>query len=367
MDRVRFGVVGTGGMGRHHCKLLREIEEIELTAVCDADPETAERVGAELGVRSFSSHEELLDAGVVDAVVIATPHWQHPDIAVAAFERGVHVMCEKPLAVTASGADRMIEAQRRSGCRFGVMFQWRTDPVYRRARQLVRSGAIGELYRTLTISSHFRSQAYYDSGSWRATWEGEGGGVLLNQAPHNLDIFTWIGGMPSSVSARCETRMHRIEVEDVASAMLRYPNGAHGYIHTSTVEHPGTDLMEFCGDLGKITISGGRLRLARIPGGIRSFSDTTDRMFGGIRSEWEEVACDPRPTGHREIHRNFAAAILHGEPLYAPGHDSAGSVELANAMILSSARNREIPLPLPRREYDRFIQDRIEEARSRRG
>lgn len=365
MERVRFGIVGTGGMGRAHGKMLKEIPRAALTALCDVHEERLTAAAQELGGRPFADPTALLDSGLVDAVVIATPHWQHPEIAIAAFERGIHVMCEKPIAVTVGDADRMLEAHRSSGSRFGVMFQWRSSPLYRTARDIVRQGTLGEIYRTAMICSHFRSQAYYDSGAWRATWAGEGGGVLLNQAPHNLDMFCWIAGLPSSVLARCETRMHRIEVEDVASALLRYPNGAHGYIHTSTVEFPGTDIAEFCGDAGKLIIQNGGLRLARIPGGIRAFSDATDRSFGGIEAQWEEIALPEEPSGHAEMHRNFIASVLDGAELLAPGAESLGSVEIANAMILSSSRDREVPIPVPREEYARFIRERIGESRNR--
>ena len=365
MERVRFGIVGTGGMGRGHGRMLKELPRAELTALCDVSDEAVRAAAEELGGRPFTDPEALLDSGLVDAIVIATPHWQHPDIAIAAFERGIHVMCEKPIAVTVGDADRMLEAHRASGCRFGVMFQWRSSPLYRTARDIVRQGALGEIYRTAMICSHFRSQAYYDSGAWRATWSGEGGGVLLNQAPHNLDMFAWIAGLPSSVLARCETRMHRIEAEDVASALLQYPNGGHGYIHTSTVEFPGTDITEFCGDSGKLIIQNGALRLARIPGGIRAFSDGTNRAFGGLEARWEEIALPDGPSGHAEMHRNFVASVLDGDPLLAPGPESLGSVEIANAMILSAARGREIPIPVPRQEYARFMSDRIAEYSAR--
>jgi predicted dehydrogenase len=361
MDCVRFGIVGTGGMGRNHGRMLKEIPRAKVTACCDVNEETVRAAAVELGSEAFADPTALLDSGLVDAVVIATPHWQHPDITIAAFERGIHVMCEKPIAVTVGEADRMIEAHRKSESEFGVMFQWRSSPLYQRARELVRDGALGEIYRTALICSHFRSQAYYDSGDWRATWSGEGGGVLLNQAPHNLDMFAWIAGLPSSALGRCETRMHRIEVEDVASALLRYPNGAHGYIHTSTVEFPGTDITEFCGDSGKLTIQNNSLRLARVPGGIRAYSDGTSRTFGGLKAELEEILPPAGPSGHAEMHRNFVAAILDGEPLLAPGEESVGSVEIANAMILSSAQDREVPIPVPRQEYARFIEDRIAE------
>ncbi len=227
MDTVRFGIIGVGGMGSGHARNMPFIDEVELTAVCDISPQALGVATEAFGVPGFATHTELLDSGLVDAVIVATPHYFHPPIAIDAMERGIHVISEKPMAVTVSGAEAMIEAARRTGVVFSVMFQQRTLPVSQAAKRLVDEGRLGELYRTLLIDSHFRSQAYYNSAGWRATWKGEGGGVLLNQAPHGMDLFTWLGGMPSRVIAKVATRQHTIEVEDEATALIEYPERRH--------------------------------------------------------------------------------------------------------------------------------------------
>jgi predicted dehydrogenase len=235
------------------------------------------------------------------------------------------------------------------------MFQQRTLPVSQAAKKLVDQGRLGPLYRTLLVDAHFRSQAYYDSASWRATWKGEGGGVLLNQAPHGMDIFTWLGGLPSRVIANVVTRQHDIEVEDEASAMLEYPNGAVGYLMETVNEVPTGSRIELCGEYGKLVIDGSGLQFWEVEEGVRAFSDATDAMWGRPESVEIEVPLDERQTGHAAIVRNVARAILHGEPLIAPGHEAIPGLELANAMLLSGHKGEPVDIPLDRAEYDAFI------------
>jgi len=243
MTKIRYGIVGTGGMGSGHARTMQSIEECSLTAVCDIVPEVAEAVGEEYNVPFFTDYHDLIDSDLVDAVMVATPHYFHPEICIYAMERGKPVISEKPIAVTVSGADAMVEAAQRTGVPFAVMHQSRSEPIWQAAWDLVKSGRLGELYRTMLVYADFRSQAYYNSAGWRATWDGEGGGVLINQSPHSLDRFTWLGGLPNRVTAFNATRNHRIEVEDVAAAMLEYPNGAVGYVllhhRVAGHRHPG--------------------------------------------------------------------------------------------------------------------------------
>jgi predicted dehydrogenase len=358
MDSVRFGIVGVGGMGSGHARSMPLIEEVTLTAVCDTAPEALEAATIAYDVPGFDNHVALLDSGLVDAILIATPHYFHPPIAVDAMARGIHVISEKPMAVTVSGAEAMIEAAQRSGVIFAVMFQQRTLPVHQAAKQLVDEGRLGELYRTLLIDSHFRSQAYYNSAGWRATWKGEGGGVLLNQAPHGMDLFTWLGGMPSQVFAKVNTRQHQIEVEDEASALLEYPNGAIGYIHESVNEYPTGMRLELCGERGKLLIANDKLRYWEVPTGVRATSDTTVAMWGHPDAEEIEVPLEACPTGHAAIVANVARAILHGEPLISPGPDAIYSLELADAMLLSGHTGQPVDLPVDRAAYDAFIAEK---------
>jgi predicted dehydrogenase len=353
---VRFGIVGMGGMGNGHARNFPDIPEANLTAVCDIAPDALNAATEAYDVPGFDNHIDLLESGLVDAVLIATPHYFHPPIAVDAMERGIHVISEKPMAVTVSGAESMIKAAERTGVVFAVMFQQRTLPVHQAAKRLVEEGRLGPLYRTLLTDCHFRSQAYYDSAGWRATWKGEGGGVLLNQAPHGMDIFTWLAGMPSKVVAKVNTRQHEIEVEDEATAMLDYENGAIGYFLETVNEYPTGMRIELCGERGKLVVEGDTLRFWEITPGVRAASDATDQMWGRPDFEEVEVEIEDRETGHAAIVRNVARAILHDEALISPGPDAIYSLELANAILLSGHTGQPVALPVNRAAYDAFIE-----------
>lgn len=355
MDIVRFGIVGMGGMGNGHARNMPRVPEVRLTAVCDIAPAPLQAAMDAYEVPGFASHGELLDSGLVDAILVATPHYFHPPIAVEAMRRGIHVISEKPMAVRVSGADAMIKEAQTSGVTFAVMFQQRALPVHQAAKRLVDEGRLGPLYRTLLLDSHFRSQAYYDSASWRATWKGEGGGVLLNQAPHGMDLFTWLGGMPSRVTALVNTRQHKIEVEDEAAALLEYPDGAVGYLLETVNEVPTGMRLELCGEYGKLVIDDNGLRFWEVKPGVRAFSDSTEHMWGRPEAAEIEVPLEERETGHAAIVRNVARAILYGEKLISPGAEALASLELADAMLLSGHKGQSVDIPLDRAEYDAFI------------
>ena len=355
MDKVRFGVIGTGGMGSGHCRSLPEVEEAQLTAICDTNPDTLKEVEEKSGVPSFTNYEALLDSGLVDAIIIATPHYFHPPIAKAAFQRGIHVLSEKPISVTVSAADEMIFAAAASDCKFGVMYQMRSLARCQMAKRLVEEGRLGEIYRTSLVMGWYRSQAYYDSGGWRATWSGEGGGVLINQAPHFLDLYSWLAGLPMRLNGRTRTRLHDIEVEDEAFATLEYANGAHGYLYASTTEAPGHEMLEICGDRGKLLMHGSSLRLWEMKTPIRTHAVESTEMWGG--PEVEEVPLDVPSTGgsHSDITRNFCRSILYGEPLISPGAEGINAVELINGIILSGHTGQSVELPVDRKAYDNLL------------
>lgn len=357
-EKVRFGIIGVGGMGSGHCGMLGQIEEAELSAICDVNPATRDSVAAKYGVPAFATHEELLASNLVDAVIIATPHYFHPPIAQAAFARGIHVLSEKPLGVTVSSVDKMLASAKQSGVKFGAMFQMRAEPQNQAAKQIVASGQLGNIYRTSLVMGWYRTQAYYNSGGWRATWAGEGGGVLINQAPHYLDLFTWLGGLPISITGQTRTRLHDIEVEDEAFATLEYQNGAHGYLYASTTEAPGHNLLEVCGDRGKIVLNNGVLKHYTIEGGIRDFTTTSGEMWASPTATEVPVELPPAPVpgGHSAITRNFARAILFGEPLLAPGEEGLKAVELIDAIILSGKSGKTVTTPVNRAEYDALIE-----------
>ena len=356
MEPLRIGLVGLGTMGRGHLEKEQALDEAKIVAVADVVRASVDEVRDKYGVRGFYSYQDLIDSGEVEAVLIATPHPFHMPIALYAAERGLHVLSEKPIAVTVSEADRMVRAAADARVKLGVMFQTRLQPVYRAAKRVIDAGAIGEIYRTTMIATAwYRTQAYYDSGAWRGTWKDEGGGVVMNQAPHSLDIFIWLGGKPNRVDAKAWTRNHRIEVEDTVSAMLEYPNGATGYLYTTTAEWPGENRFELVGDRGKVVVLDDHVRLYRMDKPLREEIDT-GAHWGKPTGAWEDVPVEDGPTGHAEVVRRFARAVRLDEPLVATGEDGVDALELANALLLSGYTRASATLPLDRALYDRFLE-----------
>jgi predicted dehydrogenase len=352
---VRIGVIGTGGMGQGHLGSMKDIDEVQLTALCDIDPEVAERLGNEYDVPSFIKHRDLLKSGLCDAVIVATPHPFHAPIAIDAFRAGLHVLSEKPISEKVSAGDKMIAAAKESGKAFAVMFQLRTHPAMMKAMEIVRSGALGKIFRTTMISPEYRSQAYYDSGTWRATWSGEGGGIMMNQAPHITDMFINLAGMPCEVFGRTETRIHDIEVEDLAEAMLTYPDGGTGYYYCSTNEAGPGQMIEVFGDKGKLVYRNGELKFYRFATPVIEFTRNNTEMWGGPKSEEVPLELPDVKPGHTVVTRNFARNILYGEPLLSPGEEGIRALELANAIWLSAHLKKPVQLPLNRQAYDRFL------------
>lgn len=363
---VRFGVVGVGLMGHSHCRFIEGIREARLTAVCDIRPGRAREIGERHGVRSFVDYRELIRSRLCDAVILSAPHPVRPPMAIACLKARLHLLSEKPLAETISAADAIVRAARRAPVAFGVMFQRRTEPVLAAAMDAVRRGTIGALTRAALVLPDYRTDSYYRSGDWRATWIGEGGGVLLNQAPHLLDMFVQLAGLPTTVVGRVQTRLHKIAVEDVADAMLTYANGASGYLYASTCEPRPGEMIELAGDRGKLIYRDGTLQLLSYREPVRAYTRRTEKLFDPPPMREVRVRIPDRPFGHAVIIRNFARHIQRGEPLIAPGADGLGSLELANAIVLSSHTGQPVRLPVKRRAYDAFLATmRRAEARRR--
>lgn len=356
-DSLRTVIIGLGGMGQGHCATVREkVPEMALAGVVDAHAETVQRVAAQYGVPGFTDVAGMLAAVRPDAVLVVVPHPLHAAIAVPCLEAGAHVLSEKPLSECVSGADRMLQAAQRHRRALGIMFQSRFAPPVAAAIAFARSGALGNLVRATAIIPDFRTQRYYDSNPWRATWKGEGGGVLVNQAPHYLDIFVQLAGLPAAVWGRAETRAHRIEVEDYAYAMLRYPNGAGGLLYCSTAEPIRSMLIEVVGERGTLTYRNERFECMTFPENLRQLADTSVEVWGRPAVVPHELAIVDEPYGTFSVMRNFARHILHGEPLRCDAASALGSLELANALTLSSHTGREVSLPTPRAEYDRLLE-----------
>ncbi|MEJ2210604.1 MAG: Gfo/Idh/MocA family oxidoreductase, partial [Anaerolineae bacterium] len=359
MDNVRLGIIGVGAIGSTHLKNAAALKRATVTAVCDVVPRRARTATAEHGCRAYLNAGEMLRDGVCDAVVIATPHYDHVPLGIAALDTGHHVLVEKPIAVHKTAGQRLIAAhERHPDLAFAAMFQMRTQPHFQRIKRLVDGGELGDLLRVnWIVSDWFRTQAYYDSGGWRATWAGEGGGVLTNQAPHNLDLLQWICGMPERVWAACSLgKRHRIEVEDEVTAYLAYPGGGTGVFVTSTGETPGTNRLEIAGERGKLVLEEGMMTFTRnqLPAG--EFLRTSPERFARPATDTEVTPAEGRSGLHAEVLRNFAAAILDGEPLIAPAAEGIHSVELANAMLYSSLTGQPVDLPLDGAAFERELQ-----------
>jgi predicted dehydrogenase len=338
--------------------------------VACAVPENVERVSRALGVPGFASAGELFASGTCDGVILATPHFWHPPLAIRAARAGLHVLSEKPLAVTSGPARQAAAACRRHRVALGVMFQQRLRPVVQRVRELLDQGDVGELVRVdVTCSSWTRTQAYYDGSPWRGTWNGEGGGVLMNQAPHTLDLFIWLGGVPSTVFARLGTRIHRIEVENTAEMLCGYSDaGKFGHVYVTTAQAPGVERLLLVGEKASMELGADGLRLARLPVPLREHllhCPHAGSEEGLLTARWETVACEAdRADDHVRVAHAFARHVRDGTPLVADGGDGIRQVELTNAAYLSGQRNRPVDLPLSTPAVERWLNGCARQSRN---
>lgn len=365
MDEIRVGIVGIGNMGSAHANCISrgDVKGMRLAALCDNDPEKVKVLKADFsGIPVFDNHNDLIKSGLVDAVIVSPPHKFHPIVVEDVLNAGLHVLTEKPAAVKASDAVRMAEVAKNSGKIFAIMFNQRTNPVFKKAREIVQSGALGEPKRLVwIITNWYRTQSYYNSGGWRATWSGEGGGVLLNQAPHNLDLWQWIFGMPKRIRAVCtQAKWHNIEVEDDATIYAEYENGATATFITSTGEYPGTNRLEISGDLGKIVIEDGHLKWWKLREHERGFCFTAQQGFYKPDMDFEDIVPDEPETAHKGVLQAFANAILHGTELVAKGEEGVNELTISNAAYLSSWTDSWVELPLDHEAFERELDKRIE-------
>ncbi len=352
MEPIRFGLVGLGSMGLTHAKLIMEqVEEARLTAVASRNEKHIAVLRGLPGgeeMRVFDTPAQMYESGCIDAVLIASPHRAHVAQAKEAFARGVHVLLEKPTGVFTREVRELNEAAARSGRAFGAMFNQRTSPIYRKMKEIVASGELGEIRRTsVIITDWFRAQSYYDAGAWRATWKQDGGGVLLNQAPHNLDLWQWICGMPASVRAFCGFgRWHDVEIEDDVTAYCEYANGATGTFITCTGEVPGTNRFEISMDGGQLVCENGRLILSRPETPASVFIREYPGGFGQPAVTREDITPEADYPQHAGVIRAFARHLLFGEPMVAEGSEGLNSLMLANAMLLSAWTGKTVALPM---------------------
>ncbi len=378
MEKVRFGIIGVGNMGSGHFKNIigNKIENGICTAIADIDASKLDAMkkiveeqnpeAAKL-VNYYNSGDELIEAKTCDVVIIAVPHYFHPDFAIKALKNGYHAIVEKPAGVYTLQVEEMIEeSKKHPELKLGIMFNQRTNPAFKKMKQLIKDGELGEIKRlNWIITDWFRTQRYYDSGGWRATWEGEGGGVLYNQAPHNLDLFQWIPDMmPNKVRAFCQFgKWHDIEVEDDVTAYFEYPNGATGIFITTTGDAPGTNRFEITGDKGKLVYDKGNLTFVKLETAISEHIKSSDNGFAMPARETVELEIESDNPQHIGILNNFANTVLGIEELYADAADGIKGVTLANAMHLSTWTNDFVDIPLDGKKFYELLQKHIKESK----
>jgi predicted dehydrogenase len=353
-EKVRVGVVGLG-MGRVHLKNLKDMEEVEVVAICDINEELLKRAGEEFQVRKLFTDFEKFVTEDMDAVFICTPHFLHHQQVITALRSNKHVFCEKPLAITVREAEEMVSVANEVGKEIAVGFQRRTNPKDRLVKELISE--LGEISRALYETCGLRTQAYYDSGAWRGTWWGEGGGVLINQAVHDLDVCQWWMGMPKYVLGWAETFAHKIETEDLVSAIFVYENGAQMLFQASLVDHPSLTRFEVSGEMGCL-IYDGNIRLAKAEASILDFISTCKEAWGRPPEvKWQEVQPAQESWGHAELVKDFISSIVEGRKPLVSGEEGIKSVELVNAIIMSTLLRQPVELPIDREGYDALIEE----------
>ena len=349
MSKVRLGIVGLGNIGKFHTGYLLEhkISRCELAAVSDAHKPNLDAFALK-GVPTFDTCEEMIRSEKIDAIVVATPHFLHTTLGIDALENGLHTMIEKPISAHKADAERLFAvAKAHPDQVFAGMFQMRVEPRYLKIRKLIEE-ELGRLVRVnWIITDWFRTEAYYASGGWRATWKGEGGGVLLNQCLHQLDMLQWLCGMPSRVRGFCQLgQFHDIEVEDSVTCYMEWANGATGVFISSTGEAPGTNRLELCGTRGKVVLENNRLTFTRNDADMIEFSKTVPSGFAKPDVWNVEIPFESAANPHATLMQNFVDSILDGTPLIAPGYEGMGSVELANVLLYSSLLGQTVELPM---------------------
>lgn len=371
MDRkIKLGIIGVGNMGTNHGKSLIQgkCPDFELVAIADTKPERLERARKALGeqLAVYEDVEQMLDSGLVEACIVAVPHYDHPKYAIACMERGIHVMVEKPAGVYSKQVREMnAVAEKHPEVVFGMMFNQRTNCIYRKMRELVQSGKYGQIRRTnWVITNWYRPQAYYDSGDWRATWSGEGGGVLLNQCPHQLDLWQWICGMPVKVSTKMHFgKWHDIEVEDDVSTYVEYENGATGVFITTTGDACGTNRFEIQMDGAQLIAEGDDLQIIEFETPEPVFTKENTEPFGAIPNKKIQVETDGENPQHCGVINAWGGAILRGTPMVASGQEGLNGLLLSNAMHLSAFLDKDVELPFDEELYYEELMKRVATSR----
>ncbi len=365
---VRLGIVGVGGMGSSHTHSLVDMPGVEIAGICDIVKERADSAAERCKTTAYYNHHDMFAKANLDAVLIATPHYDHTTVSVDAFKLGLHVLSEKPLAVHVNDAKKTIAAYEEAKAKnqnlvFAIMFQLRTEGIYRKVKELLDDGELGRLTRMTWINTAwFRSQAYYNSGGWRASWAGEGGGILTNQCPHNLDLYQWFFGSPAKITGRASLgKYHNIEVEDEVSAIFEHDNGMVGHFIVTTAECPGTNRMEIVGENGKLVVENNKLIYHRNRQSMLKFLEETKSSFDIVENWYTEIPVPDNKSGHGVVNQKFIDAIRNNKPddLIAHGTEGIKSVTLANGIMLSSFMGKTIDVPIDADAFEAKLQELI--------
>ena len=364
---MKLAVIGLGVMGRQHLKDIQALEHAELVAVCDVNQSAADELAAQYETKAYYDPQSLFEQAELDGILIATPHYDHPPLTIQALEKGIHVLVEKPISVHTKDASKMIAAYEKAKEQypdliFAAMFMQRTYGYWKKIKAMIDEGELGKLVRaTWIVTNWFRPQIYYDNGGWRATWKGEGGGVLLNQCPHNLDLYQWFVGMPSRVTGFASIgKYHHIEVEDEVTAYFEYENGMVGHFITTTAESPGTNRLEIVGEHGKLVFENEKLTFYKNDMSMLQKIESASGMFESTKTETLDISYEHHgQPGHKFVIENFVEAVLQGEKLIAPATEGINSVMLGNAILLSSFLKKTVEMPIDENVYEETLQGLI--------
>jgi len=370
--KLKIGLVGLGNMGSGHLNTLKELNNVEVVGVCDIIKEKADKYALEANTKAYYNHNDLFEDSGIEAVMIAVPHYDHTPISIDAFNKGIHVLCEKPIAVHINDAKKTTIAyekakEKNPNITFGIMFQERTLPFHKKLKDIIDGGELGKLLRVTWINTQwFRSQTYFNSGGWRATWAGEGGGILTNQCPHNLDLYQWLFGVPISVSGHANIgKYHDIEVEDEVSAYFEHENGMIGHFIVNTIESPGTNRLEIVGENGNLIYENEKIIFNRNRESILKFCKETKERFGRVECWPTEIPVNiDQPQGHKIVIERFINQALNNEgSLIAEGTQGSKGLSIANAIMLSSFTKRVIDIPFNADEYEEKLKELIKTSK----
>jgi predicted dehydrogenase len=356
MVKVNFGVIGVKGIGKNHIESIKRIKEADLIALADIDETAGKAVAEQHHAKWYADYTKMLEQSDLDAVCICVPHFLHTPTALLAIDCGKHVLVEKPMAMTVGEADKMVLEAEKKGVKLGVMYQYRVEPAYSEMKAILDRGDLGAIYRFVMESCDLRTQAYYDYAPWRGSWRSSGGGVIINQSIHHLDLLQWFLGKPVRLHGWITTKIHRAEVEDLASALISFEGGAQGVIQASLIDALSITRFEICGDKAKLLSENGDVKLGVLETPIKEYIEKSKEVWDHPKCNWIKVTPKAREAGHIAILRDFTQALLEDREPLIPGREGLVSLEIANAIILSHFKGKTVTFPVDRNEYTKLMQ-----------